>query len=158
MKRITGIFVLLFILTLALAACGSKIPDKAEGSPPAAEREWEPVSRGYRITGIIQEVKLKGSELESISLKVTKNGPDPSNPIDYDLTNKTLDIYFNHVSAKDKGIDQLKKNTEIVTVIAQYALPNGKVIFGTSPEWIYFPLDGAYIDLQGNKATEDELN
>ncbi|MEX2460866.1 MAG: hypothetical protein WD469_06135 [Paenibacillaceae bacterium] len=159
--RITA-WVICLSLLITCAACSSKERDETQpSSSPKVEqpnqKKWEQVSRGYRVQGKITGVVVQDDKLKSIALQATKNRRMENNPVDYDFVGKTLDVQFENAALDLKFLNKLKKGTEIIMAFAQYALPDGKVVDGTLPEWIYFETNGAYEDLQGKSVNEKEL-
>ncbi len=120
------------------------------------EKEWEIVSRGYRIQGTLNEVQVQNNKLNRITIKAIKNMPIPNNPVDYDFVGQTLQIDFQNTNLESTTLEKFKIGTDLVLVIEQ-ADKNGEVVWTSNPDYIYFVTDNGYEDLQGNKVTEHEL-
>jgi len=114
-------------------------------------KNWEQVSRDYRVQGTIVNMDTIDSKLNSIELEVTKRINLPNNPIDAEFTGKTLHIVFNE-ELMNAGMfrDEFKKGSEIVVTFAQYAIPpDGKVVDGANLREIYYYENGKYYDIRG---------
>ncbi|WP_018132297.1 hypothetical protein [Effusibacillus pohliae] len=158
MKTRVMTWLISFLLISAISACSPKESNEPHpSSSPKAEqsnkKKWEPVSRAYRIQGKIANVVVQDGQLRSISLHVTKNLVN-SNPVDYDFVGQTIEVQFEDAPLDANRLNRLKKETEIAISIAQYALPDGKVVWGALPEWVYLVVDGSYEDLQGQPVKE----
>lgn len=132
-------------------------PSLPAKSGQSNQPKWEQVSRAYRVQGTITNIVAENGKLKSITLQATKNMACCNNPVDYDFAGKTLEVYFEDAAVDTKTLNKLQKGTEIVITIAQFAVSDGKVVYGALPEWLYFAVNGTYLDLQGKITSEEDL-
>lgn len=158
MKTKSIIWVMCILLLTAACSSNENKNSQPSKAPNLVTGKWEPVSRAYRVQGSIENMDAQEGKIKSISLEVTKNMFMENNPIDYDFVGDNIEIYFEDTMAGKNGLEKLKQGVNIVIAFAQYAQPDGKVVFATLPEWIYLVVDGDLQDLQGNKVSENDLH
>lgn len=174
MKKSIVSWVIPSLLIITTASCvaaatgGTNGRDDAQPSSPTATEQanrasYEVVSRAYRVKGNIENVVADDHHLKSLTVHVTQNMAMANNPVDVDLVGQTLDVQFVENPELDAKtlerfkIERFKKGTQIVIAVEQVALSDGKVVFASYPEWVYFVVNGSYEDLQGKAVPANDL-
>lgn len=133
--------------------------DDEKNNEDANNKQWEVISRAYRVQGVITELDEtpEADLLNSITIQVTKRIRLPGNPIDTDFKGQTLKITFDEkLSNAGELQNHLKKGTEIVVTFAQYAVPpagkRGSITFlgGYLKDVAYFE-DEKYFNTEGKE-------
>lgn len=158
MKTKSIIWVMCILLLTAACSSNENKNSQPSKAPNLVTGKWEPVSRAYRVQGTIENIDTQEGKIKSISLRVTKNMFMENNPIDYDFVGQTEKIYFEDAIGEKSVLEKLKQGVNIVIAFSQFAQPDGKVVFGAVPYWIYLVVDEELQDLQGNKVNENELH
>lgn len=126
-------------------------------------KNWEVVSRAYRVQGTISDMDVTDGKLNSLTLLATKRIRLPNHPVDVEFVGKTLNIVFNEELANAGRLkNRIKEGAEIVVTFAQYAIqPTGETVDGAYLSDIYYVENGEYfnvyeeeVDLAPSNASE----
>jgi|GEM_PF-6342266 len=116
-----------------------------------AERSWEQVSRGIRIVAEVVQRQSEQGQIFSLTLLGLENKSGENQPVGAGFVGQTIDVALVEPVPMEQVPQRWGEGTRVAITIARYAKPDGQVVFGTRPEWVYAVMDGGYMDWQGNR-------
>lgn len=117
--------------------------------------KWEQVSRGQRVEADITNLKMESNILKSMTIKVTKDVPLETNPVDQNYKGKVFELKFNDEELTNFFKGKLKIGEHILITFAQFAAPSmGEAVLGSTLDFIIVMENGKQYNSKGEKVTK----